>query len=351
MHRALICCDASLEIGFGHLYRCLAVADSFLKDRGIMVSLAMAEGPVAFRLVRQAGYPLHLWDRNRFADRESWLLDVIRKEKIDLLFLDLREDLDPEVLRALQQSGCLLASMDDLTSNRLHMDFVFQPPVFAGDEQPWEGFDGKLLSGWEWVALRRPFSRSLTRKPNRPPAILVTMGGSDPAGMTEIAVEALCLAGSGFQADILLGPGFSREEALRKYLQQEAVFPYRIHRSAEAGEIARLMAASDMALASFGMTAYELAAMRVPALYLCLSPLHERRAIGFQKQGLAVNLGLYQKNRRECLAVEIRLILDDEKRRWAMMESAAQLQVGSGAERIADLLSTEIGRRRRNSGD
>jgi spore coat polysaccharide biosynthesis protein SpsF len=169
--------------------------------------------------------------------------------------------------------------------------------------------------------------------------------------MTEIAVEALCLAGSGFQADILLGPGFSREEALRIYLQEEAAFPYRMHRSAEAGEIARLMAASDMALASFGMTAYELAAMRVPALYLCLSPLHERRAIGFQKQGLAVNLGLYQKNRRECLAVEIRLILDDAKRRWAMMEAAAQLQVGSGAERIADLLSTEIGRRRRNAGD
>jgi len=345
MYPILFHCDASTEIGFGHVYRCLAVAQALRWEHGISTALAMADGPPGFAAVRESGFTLFAWNRQSFADRESWLQRVVEEEGVKALVFDLREGLNPDFFQILRRRGCLLVSIDDLTGNRLFMDIVFNPPVFDQDEMSWEGFEGQRFSGWEWVVLRGQFLFPENKKENRPPRILVTMGGSDPAGLTEMAVTALCLAGSGFQADIVLGPGFQRQEEIQRLLGQ-ACFLHQIHN--HVAEMAGVMAIADLAVASFGMTAYELAAMGVPAIYLCLSPIHQRRAQGFALHGMARNLGLYTQVVLEDLALEIHKLLIDKGKRQDMSQAACQKDLRHGARRVADRIVKAI-RETRNS--
>ena len=55
------------------------------------------------------------------------------------------------------------------------------------------GHTGQLHVGWEWVLLRREFAQRPSQLPHERPLVLVTMGGSDPAGLTLKAVSALDL--------------------------------------------------------------------------------------------------------------------------------------------------------------
>ncbi len=332
MHTVLIHCNASTEIGFGHLFRCLALADALRRNQLLSVAFAMAESPAGFERIREQGFPLFTWSSDRGMTREEWLQETLQQSGSRILLLDLRDPLHPDFIRQCRSRGLVLAGLDDLTATRCLMDLLFSPPLFDPEELSWEGFTGTHYHGWEWVVLRPEFRPPAPRPENRPPRILVTMGGSDPAGLTEQAVQALCLAGGGFQADIVLGPGFPREGKVRELLQ-EACFLYQLHRNAT--DMATRMASADMAVASFGMTAYELAAMGVPALYLCLTPVHHTRARGFAAQGLARNLGLYNRVIPEEFAMEIHQLAVSRDRRLSMKQAAQQKELGSGADRVA----------------
>lgn len=97
------------------------------------------------------------------------------------------------------------------------------------------------------------------------------MRGSNPAGMTLKAVEALDLLDEDFETIIVLGPGFSHHKVLRNLLARTR---RHFDVSKNVIDMPALMAEADLAVASFGVTAYELAAIGAPAVYLCLTQDH-----------------------------------------------------------------------------
>ena len=56
-------------------------------------------------------------------------------------------------------------------------------------------------------------------------------------------------------------------------------------------EPSRQMRLSDLAIVSFGMTAYELAALRVPSMYICISEDHAESASALEKACHGISLG------------------------------------------------------------
>jgi spore coat polysaccharide biosynthesis predicted glycosyltransferase SpsG len=169
--------------------------------------------------------------------------------------------------------------------------------------------------------------------------LLVTMGGSDPAGLTLQAVRALELLDSEFETTVVLGPGFAHHDALnhllgrtqRRFLLRQAL-----------SDFPSVMARADLALCSFGVTAYELAAAGVPAIYLCLTPDHAESASALAEAGMGVSLGVFRTVTDNQLAATVRELLEDRSQRERMRNRARQCVDGLGAARVANALANHL---------
>ncbi len=334
--QVLFRCDGDAQVGLGHICRSLALADE-LRDRdGCGVSFAMAAGPAGFELVGRARYPVERSDGER---EEIWLNALIHRLKPDALVLDVRSELSRGKVEDWRSDGVLIVTIDDPSERRLAADLAFYPPVPQVQRMDWTGFTGQLYVGWEWIPLRREFSHRPARAPHERPVVLVTMGGSDPAGLTLKAVEALDLLDDDFGTVVLLGPGFSHLEALKDLLSMTRRH-FDVHQN--AANIPALMADADLAVASFGVTAYELAAMGVPTVYLCLTEDHADAASAFPEAEIGVSLGIHSEVMPQILAQSVVSLLENAEIRRQMSARAVALVDGRGAYRIADQIAKKM---------
>lgn len=329
-------CDGSPEIGLGHVVRCLALADELAQAHGCRVAFAMRQGPLGHELVRAGGYVVFTPPGVELPFNYSeWLEGIANQVQARALVLDVRDDLLAQAVGRLREGGLLIATIDDPSVRRLEADLAFYPPVPQAKRLDWTSFSGQSHVGWEWVVLRREFAHPPARVYHDRPVVLVTMGGSDPAGLTLRAVAALDRLSGDFDALVVLGPGYSHNGELADLLTATRRH-FCLRR--DVSDMCGLMAQVDLAVASFGVTAYELAAMGVPAIYLCLTRDHAESASAFVEAGMADSLGVYTEVAAETLAGRVGTLLADAPRRARMGQRARRLVDGRGAERVAHMV-------------
>ena len=323
--RILFRCDGDERVGMGHVVRCLALAEELRDTHGCRVSFAVASGPPGVRKIRQAGF--RVAEKPADMIEAQWMDRVLAEERPHAVVMDFRTDLPREAVRAWKRSGARIITLDDPTDRRLEADLAFYPPVPQVREMDWTGFSGKLFAGWEWVILRRQFLRTFPPPDNPVPVVLITMGGSDPKGLTLLAVEALERIPEPLHGIVLLGPGFSHHKELGRLLAR-ASRPYEVLE--DVSDVASVMARADLAVASFGATAYELAAVGVPSVLLCLTADHASSAEALEKAGMCENLGLFGTVSGQKLAASVRGLLARPERLAQMRGRTATLRIGSG---------------------
>ena len=91
----------------------------------------------------------------------------------------------------------------------------------------------------------------------------------------------------------------------------------------------------DLAVISFGVTAYELASLKVPAIYLCLTPDHSKSATAFVDAGFGVNLGVYDSVNDETIISLIDIYMLNESKIANMVNALAKVKTMNGASTIA----------------
>lgn len=330
----LVRCDGSAELGLGHVVRCLALADELRDRHGCAVTFAMRYGPLGVEMVGAAGYPVMQPRPDEDFGYRAWLLDSIAAGDAEALVLDVRDELGrDDVGRVAAAAGVVVAAIDDVSQRRLAADVDFLPPVPQVRRLSWADARGVARVGWEWVPLRREFSEPATTAQSQGiPTVLVTMGGSDPLGLTSYVIQELDALDGDFEVVVVLGPGFLHEEALATALLK-SLRTYDLRRGAD---VRALMVRATVAVAAFGVTAYELAATGVPAVYLCLTPDHAESASAFVDEGIAVSLGVADEVGPGRIAAAVEVILRDDLGRKRMSNRARALVDGRGASRIAD---------------
>lgn len=348
MHlKALIRCDASAVVGFGHLVRCLALADELRDSHGCQVDFAMLQGPQGVVRVQAQGYTVYQpADGDEALDEGNWLQEVITKCQHQVLILDVRTDLATEAVQSIRESGVLIATIDDPSHRRLNADLAFYPPVPQVERLDWAGFAGKRFVGWDWVLLRPQFAEMAktartpeaeleANLPSNDPqlTILVTMGGSDPAGLTLIALEAIEKLDGDFRVLVVIGGSFKHDAELTDWLYTTK-HTYEIHRNVP--EMAAVVSKADLAIISFGLTAYEVAVLGVPALYMCLSDDHAESARAFEEVGLGLIAGICDEPPVFTWVLNIDGILRDESQIQEMKLRIKNQISGEGSINVAE---------------
>lgn len=345
--KLLIRCDASARIGYGHLIRSMALAGQIQARGRWQPIFAMAEDAAGIACARAQGWTVeagkHASTASTAGAEADWLAQLVAAHQPVAVILDVRSTLDRHAIEQLRAQRVFIACIDDLSERRLAADVALYPPIPQLRELDWRGCAGQCLSGWEWIimpaqfAAHKPLSAPASRAQ---PQLLVSMGGSDPAGLSLLAIDALDELPEAFDTTLVIGSAFLHQDALNARLQH-ARREYEI--VVNPPSMAALMAGADLALASFGATAYELACLGVPALHLSLSADHAASASALADAGAALSLGLYTTLAPAAIGAAVSRLLADPAARQRMGQTAGTLIDGRGAARLIELMEKAIG--------
>jgi len=328
----LIRCDGGGVLGFGHVKRSLTLARALRDREGLGVLFALNGEEEAAAVLREAGFETVVLPRT---SQTTAFMNLVAARKPDILVADARTNLSRDMLTRIGVRVPVIAVIDDASDRRLAATHAYYPPVPQVDSFSWKGAATRVRTGFEWALLGFNSSRVATAQPQRNPlrpTLVVSMGGSDPLDLTRLAARALVKVTMPFRVRFVIGPGFRNASLLAREL--EGMSP-----SFEAvqgvSDLKSEFMAADLALVAFGVTAYELAALGVPALYLALSEDHALSASVFEKAGMGAVLGLSRVVRVEEIARATWQLLQDENRRRDMRASGVHAIDGKAGERIA----------------
>ncbi len=330
---ALIRCDGGGGYGFGHVKRMIVLARALRDREGIGAVFAVNGSAEALGPIRRAGFEAKL-----LTGPQASLSAAVAHP--DICILDCRDGPTREGLAKFVRDVPLTAAIDDASERRLAADFAYYPPVPQAAELDWQDSHCTARIGWEWALLGLPQTVAKPRFFSPRPTLLVTMGGSDPHGMTLRAARALAALDPVFRARFVIGPGF---ENRAKIAQTIVSLRSNFETIEGADSLTTEYGCADLALAAFGVTAYELAACGVPAVYLCATEDHAISACAFEHAGMGISLGLDADD--NAIAHTVWALLGDGERRREMRSAGLMTIDGGAAARIASDLAGALAAR------
>lgn len=334
---ALIRCDGGGAYGLGHVKRMIALARALRDREGLGVLFALNGTPDAADPIRRAGFECaHLHG-------DSDLQTLIDANTPDLLLLDGRDGPGRAELDKLKRGIAVTAVIDDGHDRRLAADYAYYPPVPGAKALDWTHSNTLPRIGWEWSLLGLNPHAPTSRAPAARATILVAMGGSDPQGLTLRMGKALAALDPIFRIRFVIGTAMADASSVARGL---VALKGNYETVEGAHDLSTEYASADVALCAFGVTAYELAAFGVPAIYLGLTPDHAASASAFAEAGMGISLGVASAVADSDIAATVQWLLSKPALRRDMRNMGLSLIDGNGAARIAADLAQALAKAR-----
>ena len=329
-------------LSFGHAFRCMALAQRLRDRHGAEVGFLMGDNPDGVRVVRDRGFQIETTVRD--ADMEA---AKIEQMGADLVVFDLPEPAAWPLARI--RNGRAVAVLDDTGGKRLDADLVVNGSVVPELRRyPFRHPGTEYLLGPEFCVLGGDFDAARPRAHARTvDRLLVTLGGSDPAGLTAPVVRALAQASPSIRADVVLGPGFVGAGEIRA-IAATADAQTMVHEAVPS--LAEMMRRADLAIAAGGRTAYELAATGTPAILIASHPAEAPVVRAFERLGTCLAMpdadpAADPGAMAAYLQAALSSLSADVARRTRMSRMGQAAVDGRGRDRVAAALAELLNRR------
>ena len=351
--RLLIRADAGVEMGAGHVMRCLAMAQAWQDGGGRAVFAAAAPPAIEARLRQEAIDVVPPGCQPGSEADAQQTIELARRQQAVWVVVD-GYHFGGDYQRAIKDSGLRLMVMDDYGhSDHYWADLVLNQNPHAAEtlyckREP----HTRLLLGTPYVLLRREFLRWRDWRreiPDTACKILVALGGSDHRNASLLAVEAIARLGlAGLEATVVVGPGNPHLAQLAQAAERTSGA---VSLRTDVNDMSELMAWADVALVGGGSTNWEHAFMGLPSLMIVLAENQRPVVERLEALGVGVNLGDFDQLTAETVARRLKDILSDRSRRQSMSHSGRRLIDGDGAARVLMHLDGRRLRLRRAGSD
>jgi UDP-2,4-diacetamido-2,4,6-trideoxy-beta-L-altropyranose hydrolase len=298
--RAVILTEAGPEMGFGHLGRCVALAE------------ALTQAGARARLIVRGEPPVALAGAHAFAHAE-WFDDGLRSELLagaDVAVVDSYQATLEVCESVAARAGAVLWFDDDLRLDYPPGIIVNGSPSAQLQDYP-AAKHRALLLGPSYQCLRsafwQPAERSVAPDASR---ALVVFGGTDVRGLGPMVADRVRQAYPDIVLDLVDSP-----------------------RTAE--KMRDSMRASDIAISAAGQTLYELACTGTPTIATCTAENQEPQAREFERAGAIVLAGGWSDVRVVDAIVDLVDALAPFQERARMARAGQGLVDGGGALRVA----------------
>jgi UDP-2,4-diacetamido-2,4,6-trideoxy-beta-L-altropyranose hydrolase len=328
--------DAGEEIGSGHLMRCLGLAQ-YLRDEGASCSL-LTTGKEEPAVARWRGEEINVQEhRTKCGSPEDAAATLAAAAAIGAQWIVADGyDFDIAWQRVAKEGGAGLLCFDDLGGAPFAADMVVNQNPGAQDLSYDMEDDGRVLSGPDYVVLRRELRHLKRETSSGAPRLLVTFGGYDLDNLALAAMGELAKLKEPFTATVICSAGTNGLEEAETF----AVSHPDHFRVTPPTDMAPLMAAADLALCAAGTTALELASLGIPMVLVTVADNQEPGAAALDRTGCARLAGAGAS--RLAAATEIiDAFLRDWTARAAMGKKGKTMVDGRGVERIAEAMQAQ----------
>lgn len=341
MKNILFRSDSSLQSGYGHIMRCLALAQAWSQEGGKAVFL-LQEGfhPSMEEKILAEGFVLEPIPSGTSIEEDALITSRMMDETdCEWTIID-GYQFDKAFQKRLHDTGYRILALDDYGHvNHQYADLVLNQNITANPDlyRERESYT-RLLLGTEFALLRREFWawHSWRRAiPEKARTLLITLGGSDPNNVTGKVVHAAGQVDGDFEILVVLGSGqvdrieeISRETGNAKHIRFISTPP----------NMAELMAEADVAISAGGSTCWELAFMGVPAIILTTAENQLGIGPALERAGAAIDLGGADSLQPSSLADRLGDLIDSADTRRRFSERGKRLVDSRGGERVIQAL-------------
>ena len=351
--------DASLQIGTGHVMRCLTLADA-LRERGAKSSfICRPHAGHLLDLIQQRGHtakalapaddaftatadPTHAkWLGTDWASDAAQTQQALGDQVVDWVVVD-HYALDRLWEQTLRPHTRRIMVIDDLADRPHDCDLLLDQNLGrqTQDYSSLISSQTQTLIGPSYALLRPEFAqwreRSLQRR--EPPwltKLLITMGGVDSDNVTGGVLDALCNCDlpADLRITVVMGP---MAPWLAQVKAQATAMPRPTQVLAGISNMAQLMAESDLCIGAAGGSAWERCALGLPTLLLILAANQHSGAMALQSHEAAWIAADAQQLMAQMSSLFNKEMQTAELQK--MSQAAAKLTTGNGASQVVELL-------------
>ena len=357
--------DASIQIGTGHVMRCLTLAEALKRQGHECLFICREHKGHLGVLIAAKGFSLHLLPAGDEADHKpaglnwndhatwlgvTWQQDaeqtraILSNQTVDWLVVD-HYALDICWEQQIAEYAARIMVIDDL-ADREHQCDLLLDQTFGRSEADYRSLvpdNCELLCGSQYALLRPEFAElrpySLQRRSQ--PALrqlLITMGGVDKDNVTGQVLDAL--RDSELPADckivVVMGATAPWLEAVK---QQAATLPWQTEVKVGISNMAQLMADSDLAIGAAGATSWERCCLGLPTVMIVLADNQQQIATNLEKIKAAKTIAKSQ-HFGTFLPYMLAALVTQPSQLKHMSQAAADILDGHGAAAVIQHLES-----------
>ncbi|MDD2855498.1 MAG: UDP-2,4-diacetamido-2,4,6-trideoxy-beta-L-altropyranose hydrolase [Desulfuromonadaceae bacterium] len=324
--------DSSLQIGSGHVMRCLTLADELRQHGGDimfvcrqhpgnMIGLIEGKGYQVVRLAQaETEYAVEpedlahaAWLGVAWQQDASDTITAVGDTKPEWLIVD-HYALDRRWEEMLRPNVGKIMVIDDLADRPHDCDLLLDQNLYEGMETRYDNLVPKSchkLLGPKNALLRPEFAaarKNLRKRDGQVKRVLVFLGGVDPTNETEKALQALAgINDRQFDVDVVVGGGNLHKEQINKICLENDGFHYHC----QVDNMAELMAAADLAIGAGGATTWERCSLGLPSISVVIADNQYETTKAVEAAGATIHLGYSNKLKVEDLEKAIKHLIND----------------------------------------
>lgn len=287
--------DASMSLGYGHVMRCLALADAFKKLGKKSVFIFSPNGDALYEEVVRKGHeyriltssPLHSLGESEQADAYATLSNLSTATK--LVVVD-HYQLGMNWEEVIISSDISLLAIDDIFRSHCSQ-FLLDQNVIKSENFYVDNISKECVCflGPRYALLSESFQhlRHRVKTRSKLEKIIIFFGGTDPDNETEKALLGVLAANKNFKIDVVIGGNNPHRSRLLTLCSSTHST---LH--IQTPHMARLMLDADLAIGAGGSASWERCCMGLPALISTQADNQVPIAATLHELGAVINLGM-----------------------------------------------------------
>lgn len=355
--------DASIQIGTGHVMRCLTLADELTRQGHQCQFICREHKGHLGDLIASKGYEVHLLPCARGTEQQpavitdnahaDWLgatwqqdadqaLEVLPSQETDWLVVD-HYALDARWERQVAKAVDRIMVIDDL-ADRHHECSLLLDQNLGRAESDYDQLvpkDCVRLIGPEYALLRPEFAqlRELSLQRRKQPElkrILISLGGVDQTNATGHVLGALAKTPLPVDTDldIIMGASAPYLEEVR---QQAEELPFKATVNVNVNDMAERMCLADLSIGAAGSTSWERCCLGLPSIIVILAG--NQRLIGEALEREQCTLLIHKNGIDKHLVRLIEQLENSDLQLRTLSNNAAKICDAGGCNRLVSAMT------------